>query len=62
MLQRERKMLNGGHESYHAIIVAAPKSGLARWYAIAHYFIGPKLRRIRWEILTRLRPNEDVVF
>ena len=62
MLAGEQKMLSEGHASYHAIIVAMPKPRLARWYAVARYFVAPKLRRIRLEILTRLQPEKKIRF
>ncbi|HSY52273.1 MAG TPA: class I SAM-dependent methyltransferase [Thermoanaerobaculia bacterium] len=58
MLASEQKMLSEGHESYHAIILAMPKRGLARWYAVVRYFVAPKLRRIRLKILLRLQPGK----
>ena len=62
MLASEKQLLAEGYESYHAIIVAKPKRLLARWYALVRYFVDPKLRRIRWEILTRLQPEKVVRF
>lgn len=62
MIAAERKMLAEGNQSFHAIILATPKELPGRWFAIVRYFFGPKLRRIRWEILTRLYPDKTVRF
>ena len=54
MLVEEKRLLANGFPSYHAIIVAAPKRGLAGAAAAARYYLAPKLRRLRWEIMSRI--------
>jgi SAM-dependent methyltransferase len=60
MIAWEKELLSHGHESYHAIVVAKPKP--FRWRAIARYAAAPKLRRLRWELLTRLRRGKPVKY
>lgn len=62
MIAAEKALLAAGHPSFHAIVVAAPKRGLRAVKARAHYFIAPKLRRLRWEIRKRLHPDEEIAF
>jgi hypothetical protein len=62
MIAAEKAMLREGMPSYHAIIVARPKRGIFRWYAILRYFIAPKLRRVRWEVAKRLWPERGIKF
>jgi len=54
MIAAEKQLLIAGHAPYHAIIVATPKRGCAGLYASIRYFFAPKLRRVRWEIMSRL--------
>lgn len=62
LIAAEREALANGLPSYHTIALATPKRVPFRWIARAVYFAAPKLRRLRWEILTRLRPNQYVEF
>lgn len=54
LLERERALLRGGAEAYHAVIVAAPKVGFAGVLARARYFTLPKLKRIVRELRRRI--------
>jgi SAM-dependent methyltransferase len=62
MIAWEKELLAQGHPSYHAVIVATPKSWLARWWAIVRYFSEPKLRRLRRELLIRLRRGKPAAY
>jgi SAM-dependent methyltransferase len=62
LIAAEKRALAGGLPAYHTIAVATPKRWPMRWLAQIGYFVTPKLRRIRWEILTRLKPDEKVKF
>ncbi len=46
LIEVERAWLRRGAESYHAVIVARPKRGLAKRIAGARYFAVPKIKRI----------------
>lgn len=50
LIDAERKLLASGVPPYCAIIVARPKTGLARMIASARYFVEPKVRRILREL------------
>ncbi|MGZ8831244.1 MAG: class I SAM-dependent methyltransferase [Thermoanaerobaculia bacterium] len=60
LIVAEKNLIRNGAPSYYAIIVARPKRGLKRQYASLWYWFAPKARRIRYEILRRLRPNRRV--
>jgi hypothetical protein len=62
VIEAEKELLSSGHPHYHAIVVAAPKRGWPRPYALIRYFVAPKLRRIRWEIAKRISPDRTVKF
>lgn len=62
MIEEEKRMMRDGSGSYHTIIVARPRTGLAGLLARARYWTEPKLRRIRYEILHRLRPEARLRF
>jgi SAM-dependent methyltransferase len=46
LIERERELLEEGASSYHAIVVARPKTGLRGVVANARYFAEPKAKRI----------------
>jgi SAM-dependent methyltransferase len=46
LLERERALLREGAGSYHAVIVAKPRRGVARLIARARYFLVPKVKRV----------------
>jgi SAM-dependent methyltransferase len=46
LLERERALLREGAGSYHAVIVAKPKGGLAKLIARGRYFLLPKAKRV----------------
>lgn len=54
LIRHETALLDRGTASFYTVIVARPKRGIRRLYARCWYSLAPKLRRIRWEILTRL--------
>ncbi|HEY8130292.1 MAG TPA: class I SAM-dependent methyltransferase [Thermoanaerobaculia bacterium] len=61
MIDAERSMLQSGMPSFHAIIVAAPKSStLARTVARFRYLAEPKLKRIVRELQRLRKPASDV--
>src|SRR2546427_6281439 len=62
MIAVEKELLREGMPSYHAIIVARPKRGVFRWYALLRYFVAPKLRRVRWEVSKRVWRNREIKF
>jgi len=62
LIEAEKQALAGGLPPYHTIAVATPKRAPMRWLARVGYFVTPKLRRLRWEILRRLHPDEEVKF
>ncbi|MDP9361695.1 MAG: class I SAM-dependent methyltransferase [Acidobacteriota bacterium] len=62
LVAAEKQALANGLQPYHAIAVSTPKRAPMRWLARIGYFVTPKLRRIRWEVRKRLRPNEEVTF
>jgi SAM-dependent methyltransferase len=46
LLERERSLLREGASSYHAVLVATPRRGVAQLIARARYFVVPKAKRI----------------
>lgn len=54
LIDEERQMLAAGDPHYHAVVVARPKRGIRRAAAIARYWLEPKLRGLRFALLTRL--------
>jgi SAM-dependent methyltransferase len=46
LLERERSLLQEGAGSYHAVIVAKPRRGIAKLIARARYFVVPKVKRV----------------
>jgi SAM-dependent methyltransferase len=54
MITEEKIFIAGGLPPYYAIIVAVPKRGIAGAAAFARYYLSPKLRRLRWEIMSRI--------
>ncbi|MEA2464501.1 MAG: hypothetical protein QOJ98_2248 [Acidobacteriota bacterium] len=46
LLERERALLREGAGSYHAVIVARPRRGVAKLIARARYFTVPKVKRV----------------
>jgi hypothetical protein len=54
LIERERRMLERGVRSYHAIVVATPKRALAGMLGSADYFLRPKLERVGRELKARL--------
>jgi SAM-dependent methyltransferase len=51
MIASDRSVINSGEPSFHAILVAEPKSGfLGRLLAVGRYLAEPKLRRIGREV------------
>jgi SAM-dependent methyltransferase len=46
LIERERELLAEGASSYHAVVVARPRTGLLRLVANARYFAEPKAKRI----------------
>jgi SAM-dependent methyltransferase len=62
LIAAEKEALASGLPPYHTIVIATPKRIPFRWFARLVYFMAPKLRRLRWEVLTRLRPNQYVEY
>lgn len=54
LIERERNKLVAGAAPYYAIVVARPRRGVARLLASWLYFLEPKIKRVRYEIRTRL--------
>lgn len=55
LIDAERELLATGADPYLAVVVAAPRQGLARRIAAARYFSAPKIRRIGRELRGLLR-------
>jgi SAM-dependent methyltransferase len=62
MIDEEKRLLASGAESFHAVIVAAPRRWPVRSLARGRYFVAPKLRRLRYELATRIRSEENPRF
>ena len=59
LMAEETAMLRKGASPFLAIVVATPKSGLAKMIASAKYFILPKVKRVGREIVSRLRAGSS---
>jgi SAM-dependent methyltransferase len=62
LIKTEQRLLAEGAPSFYTIIVARPKRGLRKWYAMSWYWLAPKLRRLKWEIRHRLRPDAAIPY
>ncbi len=54
LIENEKKMLQSGTPSYHVIAIAQRRRGPMRLVGSARYFLEPKIRRIRYEVLRRV--------
>ncbi|HVR44358.1 MAG TPA: class I SAM-dependent methyltransferase [Thermoanaerobaculia bacterium] len=54
LIEEEKEMLGRGEPSFHAIIVAKPRSGVGRFVAGLRYLAEPRPKRIAYEIRSRL--------